>query len=138
MGAEAGTDGKHADPVMAAPSTQRRHMKKTAKSKAKTVEVPVKVAEAILDDIENILNQHTGKPYGARGFTLASISKLADCLGWETPSRELNRLIAKDRKAIREAYAGSGMTDAQAACDIVRYQWEELQKSNRKTKKGGK
>jgi hypothetical protein len=25
MGAEAGTDGKHADPVMAAPSTQRRH-----------------------------------------------------------------------------------------------------------------
>jgi hypothetical protein len=113
-------------------------MKKTAKPKAKTVEVPVKVAEAILDDIENILSEHTGKPYGARGFTLASISKLADCLGWETPSRELNRLIAKDRKAIREAYAGSGMTDAQAACDIVRYQWEELQKSNRKTKKGGK
>jgi hypothetical protein len=32
MGAEAGTDGKHADPVMAAPSTQRRHtMKKTVK-----------------------------------------------------------------------------------------------------------
>jgi hypothetical protein len=27
MGAEAGTDGKHADPVMAAPSKQRRHMK---------------------------------------------------------------------------------------------------------------
>ena len=113
-------------------------MKKTAKSKAKTVEVPVKVAEAILDDIENILSEHTGRPYGARGFTLASISKLADCLGWETPSRELNRLIAKDRKAIREAYAGSGLTDAQAACDIARYQWEELQKGKRKTKKGGK
>jgi hypothetical protein len=26
MGAEAGTDGKHAFPVMAAPSKQRRHM----------------------------------------------------------------------------------------------------------------
>jgi hypothetical protein len=32
MGAEAGTDGKHADPVMAAPSKQRRHtMKQTVK-----------------------------------------------------------------------------------------------------------
>ena len=113
----ASTDGKHAFPVMAAPSKQRRHMKKTAKPKAKTVAVPVKVAEAILDDIENILSEHTGKPYGAR---------------------YLNRLIAKDRKAIREAYAESGMTDAQAACDIVRFMWEEQQKSNRKTKKGGK
>jgi hypothetical protein len=28
MGAEAGTDGKHADPVMAAPSKQRRHTMK--------------------------------------------------------------------------------------------------------------
>jgi hypothetical protein len=28
MGAEAGTDGKHADPVMAAPSIERRHMNK--------------------------------------------------------------------------------------------------------------
>jgi hypothetical protein len=28
MGAEAGTDGKHAFPVMAAPSTQRRHTMK--------------------------------------------------------------------------------------------------------------
>jgi hypothetical protein len=34
MGAEAGTDGKHADPVMAAPSKQRRHtMKDTLKAK---------------------------------------------------------------------------------------------------------
>jgi hypothetical protein len=31
MGAEAGTDGKHADPVMAAPSKQRRHMNETDK-----------------------------------------------------------------------------------------------------------
>jgi hypothetical protein len=127
---------------MAATSAEtnntRRHMKKTAKPKAKTVEVPVRVAEAILDDIENILNQHTGKPYGARGFTLASISKLADCLGWETPSRQFNKIIDKNRAKIRKVYAGTGMTDAQAACDIMKFAWEEQEKSNRKTKKGGK
>jgi hypothetical protein len=30
------------------------------------------------------------------------------------------------------------MTDAQAACDIMKFEWEEQEKAKRKAKKGGK
>jgi len=102
--------------------------------KPKTVTIPTKLAERILDDIENILRQHTGQNYGLRGFTLASIDALADAAGWETPCRQLNKMIAKNRAKLRKAYAGSGMTDAQAALDALRYMHEQKESKPRKRK----
>lgn len=102
--------------------------------KPKTITIPTKLAESILDDIENILRQHTGKNYGLRGFTLASIDKLATAAGWETPCRHLNKMIAKERTQLRKAYAGSGMTDAQAAIDVLQYMAKQKAKKPRKRK----
>jgi hypothetical protein len=50
MGAEAGTDGKHADPVMAAPSTQRRHTMKTDQYTADQIALEARLSESANDE----------------------------------------------------------------------------------------
>jgi hypothetical protein len=100
----------------------------------KTVTIPVKLAAQILDDVEALLTASSKMPYGVRTASLASLVELSQAIGWETPCSQLNELLRRDRKALRKAYAETGMSDFEAACDVIQHLYNEDKKKSRKRK----
>ena len=114
-------------------------MKKTTKAIGKTVTIPVKLAEQILDDMEMMQTElFKKKPFGIREFTLASAHDLSAAVGWETPSSALNTLLKRDRAKLRKAFAGDDMTDVEMAIECAKYFYEKDKAKNKKPRKAAK
>jgi hypothetical protein len=110
------------------------HMKKKTTPQKKTVNIPVKLADKILGDLESLQRELFKKPFGVREATLASAHELAEILGYETPAPGLNDLLRRDRQKLRKAYAGTDMTDVEMGIDVVQSLWEEEHGKKRRSK----
>lgn len=75
--------------------------------KTKTITIPRKLGDEILECHAALMGELTGKSYVGRTSEPAAICQLAEAMGYPTPDPELNRWIKSARKDLETMLAAN-------------------------------
>ena len=100
----------------------------------KTIKGPAKLITELLNDLEQLTTQCTGRIYPRRGFALASAEKLADMAKLETACPEYNAWLETHAKMLAEINADIYHKKTLALCGIELHQGDDRATKNKNGK----